>query len=408
MSKTTLRDHSLRKTDLELLSPVQSAHVVEPAPAAMWAVYLLLLMVVSAVVLAYFAKVDIVVRGQARVVPDGKEQAIASLEGGILRELYVKEGQQVLEDADLALLDPTRFEAQKAEGQARLVALMGSVARLSAEANGQALSFPPELKRHPEIIQDETEAFRARARSLQEATALNNASIALLSKELGVAQSLSDKGLMSEVEVMRLRRQVNDLRLQTQERTNRFRQDASSELVKVKAELAQMQEQMVVRSDALERTVLKSPIRGVIKSIKNATIGGVIPPGATLMEILPVSSRVLVELRIKPADIGFVKVGQEVTVKLSAYEFTVYGGMKGTVQSISPDALGDNEKATGADGTYYRALVRADRSTLNAGGKKLDVVPGMNGTADIRTGERSVMDFLLRPMMKSQEAFQER
>jgi membrane fusion protein, adhesin transport system len=400
---------ALQKTDLELLSPVAGARIVERSNAAMWVVYLLLAALVAAIAWASFAQVDIVVRANARIIPDGKEQAIASLEGGILRELYVKEGEQVLEGDDLAMLDPTRFEASKAEGQARVLALQAAVARLTAEATGQALVFPSELKGSPVLVQGETDSYRARARALQEAVALNQGSIGLLNKELAVAQGLSAKGLMSEVEVMRLRRQVNDLQMQSQERVNRFRQDASAELVKVRSELAQMQEQMVVRQDALQRTVLKSPIRGIVKTIRNHTLGGVVPAGGTLMEILPVGSRVLVEARIKPADIGFIKLGQETTIKLSAYEYTIYGALKGTVQSISPDVLGDAEKAAaGADGTYYRALIRADRNSLNAGGKKLNVVPGMSGSAEIRTGERTVMDFLLRPMLKSQEAFQER
>lgn len=401
----------LRRGDSAYLSAVRGAHVVEAAPAAMYAVYLLLAMLVVAVVWASLAQVDIVARAPARVVPDGREQVIASLEGGILRELYVKEGQQVREGQPLAQIDPTRFEAQQAEGQSRRLALRGAVARLEAEATGRPLSFPPEVREASEVVTGETDAYRARQQALHEALEINQRNAALLQRELRVAETMSAKGLMSEVEVMRLRRQVNDLQMTTRERVNRFRQDASTDLVKVRNELALLEQQMVVRDDALRRTELVSPVRGVVRAIRANTLGGVISPGATVMEILPVGSRVLVEARIHPRDIGFVKVGQDVVVKLTAYEYTVYGGLKGTVHSISPDALTDERGATASgEGTYYRALVRAERDSLNPGvdTKRLDVLPGMMGMADIRTGERSVLSFVLRPMLKSQEAFRER
>jgi adhesin transport system membrane fusion protein len=401
----------LKRGDSAYLSAVRGAHVVEAAPAAMYAVYLLLALLAVAVVWASLAQVDIVARAPARIVPDGREQIIASLEGGILRELYVKEGQQVREGQRLAQIDPTRFEAQQAEGQSRRVAMRGAVARLEAEATGRPLSFPEEVREAGEVVAGETAAYRARQFALQEALQLNERNAVLLQRELRVAESMSAKGLMSEVEVMRLRRQLNDLQMAARERINRFRQEASTDLVKARNELALLEQQMVVREDALRRTELVSPVRGVVRAIRANTLGGVIAPGAPVMEIMPVGSRVLVEARIHPRDIGFVKVGQDVVVKLSAYEYTVYGGLKGKVQTISPDALTDERGALpGGEATYYRALVRADSASLNPGqtARRLEVLPGMTGMADIRTGERSVLSFILRPMLKSQEAFRER
>lgn len=398
---------ALRSADVPYVSPVHAAQVVEPAPATMWAVYLLLAAIATAVAWAAMAKVDIVAKANGRVVPDGREQVIASLEGGILRELMVKEGQQVAEGQALALLDPTRFEAQQAEGAARKLALQGTLARLQAEAGGHALQFPARIP--AAITAAETESHAARQRALNEAVETTRRSALLLQRELAMAEGLSAKGLMSEVEVMRVRRQVNDLQLQVQERVNRFRQEAAGELVRVRTELALLDEQMVVRDDALRRTTLLSPVRGVVKQIRANTIGGVVAPAAPVMEILPIGPRVLVEARIRPADIGFVKTGQVVQIKLSAYEYTVYGALQGTVVSISPDAMGDPEKAAQPEGTWYRAMVRAERSTLHHGdGPPLAVLPGMTGSVEIRTGQRSVLGFLLRPMLKSQEAFTER
>lgn len=396
----------LQRGDVPYIGSVQSAYLLDPAPAAMWAVYLLLAAIALAVAWAGFSQVDIVAKANGRVVPDGREQVIASLEGGILRELLVREGQEVTEGQALAMLDPTRFESQQAEGNAKKLALLGTLARLQAEANGKPLVYPKEI---PEAVAAaETESFEARRRALNEAVETNGRSAALLQRELGMAQTMSARGLMSEVEVMRVRRQLNDLQLQTQERINRFRQEAAGEVVRVRNELALLEEQMVVRDDALRRTTLLSPVKGVVKTIRANTVGGVVQPGAPVMEILPVGPRVLIEARVKPADIGFVRTGQEVRVKLSAYDYTVYGSLDGTVVSISPDAMGDPDKAATPEGTWYRAMVRADPAGLQKAGKPLSVLPGMTGTVEIRTGQRSVLAFVLRPMLKSQEAFTER
>ncbi len=270
------------------------------------------------------------------------------------------------------------------------------------------MKFTSELAAVPLVVQGETDSYSARQRALNDAVGINARNQRLLERELGMAESMSAKGLMSDVEVMRLRRQVNDMNMQTQERINRFRQDASAELVRVQTELTMMGEQQVVRDDMIKRTVLTSPVRGMVKNIRMNTLGGVVAGGAPVMEIVPLGDLVLVELRIKPADIGFIKLEQSVEIKLTAYDYAVYGSLRGKVMTMSPDALGDSERNAGAEGTWYRALVRADPSTLKAGGKPLTVLPGMVGTAEISTGRRSVLSFLVRPMMKAQEAFTER
>ena len=389
----------LRAGDVAYISPVNGALVPEGASAALGSVLLMLAVVTAAVVWAGMTQVDVVTKASGRVVPDGREQVIASLEGGILRELLVTEGQLVVEGQALAMLDPTRVEAQQAEGQARRLALRGAVARLQAEASGSALRFPPELDGAAEVIEGESASFNARARSLSEGVDSTRRSVALVQRELAISESMSAKGLMSEVEVMRLRRQVNELQLQAQERINRFRQEASAELVRVRTELSQLEEQMVVRDDALRRSTLTSPVRGMVKQIRANTLGGVVAPGAPVMEIVQLGPRVLLEARIRPADIGFIKVGQDVQIKLTAYEYTVFGGLKGVVQSISPDALGDPDRASTPDGTWYRALVRAESGSLQSGDKPLAVLPGMTASVEILTGRRTVLSYLLRPML---------
>jgi adhesin transport system membrane fusion protein len=393
--------------DVAYMADVRAAMVVEATPRTTWALYLMAIILISAIAWASIARVDEITRADARVIPDGKEQVIASLEGGILRELHVREGQTVFEGQELAQLDPTRFESQQNEGQAKRTALLATITRLTAEANGKPLSFPKEVADMPSIVEGETDAYNARKRALDEALQTNARNVVLLMKELGVSEAMSAKGLMSEVEVMRLRRQVNDLQLQSRERINKFRQDASTDLVRVQTELSLLDEQLAGRADVLRRTVLTSPVRGLVKNIRTNTIGGVVAPGAPMMEIVPIGPRVLVEARIKPRDIGFVRVGQKAEVKLAAYDYTTYGGLQGKIEYISPDALGDTDRAA-ADATYYRVTLRSDRSTLKEKGKPLPILPGMTGQVEVRTGERSVLSFILRPMLKSKEAFRER
>ncbi len=405
---TATRRERLMPGDERFLEGVKAAQVSEGTPGASMAIWLMAAVVGFTVVWAQQAKVDQITRADAKVIPDGREQVISSLEGGILRSVQVKEGMLVEQGQTLVRLDPTRVEAVQNEGQAKELALKAAIARLTAEATGQPLNFPPEVVAQPALVQGETDAFNARKQSLNEAVAVNRHSLGLLMREVAMSERMADKGVLSNVEVMRLRRQANELVLQVQDRINRFRQEASSELVRVQTEMAQLQEQLVVKQDVLSRTVIKSPIRGLVKNIRLATVGGVVQPGAAIMEIVPVSQQVLIEARVKPADIGFVRLGLPVQVKLSAYDFYTYGGLKGRIDYLSPDALTDEPKSANQDNSYYRALIRAEVSTLKQAGQPLPVIPGMTGTAEMRTGEQTVLGYVLRPLMKSKEAFTER
>lgn len=390
------------------LSAVAKAQVDEPLPKVTWALYLLLAALVVALTWSALAQIDQVTRSEGRIVPEAREQVIASMEMGTLRELLVREGQQVEQGQDLARLDPTRVESAQNEGQIKRLSLMATVARLTAEASARPLQFPSELKAQPGLMRAETEAFEARRLVQDEAVAALNRSAGLVGRELRIAQDMAAKGLMSDVEVMRLNRQINDLQQQRNERVARFRQEAASELVRVQGELALLDEQMVVRQDALTRTVLKSPVKGLVKNIRVNTLGGVVTPGAPIMEIVPLSERVLVEARIRPADVGFIRLGQRAVVKLAGYDYNLNGGLEGKVEYISPDALTDVDGKPAAEGRYYRALVRAESNTLRNKGEALPVIPGMTGSVEIRTGERSVLSYIFRPLMKAQEAMRER
>ena len=398
-----------RRGDAAFMSGVRAAQVVESAPHIAWVLYLMAATIVAALSWAALAHVDEVTKADARVVPEGHEQVIASLEGGILQSLFVKEGQQVESGQDLAELDPTRFKVQQEEGHAKVLALKAQIARLSAEAGGRPLVFPSELEAVPEVEQGERDSYVARKRANDDAAGSNQRGIEMLRRELGMSEAMAAKGLLSEVEVLHLRRQINEMALQSEDRMNRFRQDASAELSRLRTELAAQEQEQAGRRDVLERTQIKSPVRGIVKNIRINTLGGVIASGAPIMEIVPIGQEPLIEARVKPGEIGFLEVGQTAKIKLNAYDFTIYGGVDGSIESISPDAIGDTEHATGgADPTYYRVMLRVDNNLLHEKGKTLPLLPGMTGSAEVRIGERSVLNFLLRPMIKSKEAFRER
>jgi adhesin transport system membrane fusion protein len=389
------------------LSAIAAAQVDEKLPKSTWVLYLMLAFVVCFVAWAAWAEVDEITRADGRIVPDGKEQLIASLEPGLLGELMVKEGQTVKQGQALLRLDPTRMAAAKNEGELKSASLSATAARLRAEANGMPLKFPDSIRQAKALMAAETEAFESRRRLLNESVAGINRSVALVQRELEMARRMAAQGLMSDVEVMRLTRQTSELAQQRAERINRFRQEAASELVKVQNDLALLQEQRVVRDDQMQRTVLTSPVDGVVKSIKINTVGGVVASGAAIMEIAPMGGRLLIEARVKPRDVGFVAVGQKAEVKLAGYDYNVFGGLHGRVEFISPDALGDADK--GAEATYYRTLVVSEKSTLKPRlGQALPLIPGMAASVEIKTGQRSVLSYLLRPMLKSREALRER
>ena len=399
-----------RRGDDAFMSGVRAAQVVEASPQVVWILYLIAAVLVAAITWASLARVDEVTKADARVVPEGHEQVIASLEGGILHELLVHEGEQVEEGQSLAVLDPTRYQSQQAEGETKRIALKAQIARLTAESTGRPLEFPPEVLAQPRVAEGERDNYAARKHALDDAVGSNGRGIEMLRRELAMSEAMAAKGLLSEVEVLHLRRQINDLSLQSSDRLNRFRQDASAELTKLQTDLAALEEQQAGRQDVLSRTVIKSPVHGLVKNIRSNTVGGIVGPGAPIMEIVPIGKRTLIEARVKPGDIGFLQVGQVAKIKLAAYDFTVYGGLDGAIESISPDAIGDPDRASsgGADATYYRVMLRVDNNTLHEKGRPLTVLPGMTGSAEVNIGERSVLNFLLRPMLKSKEAFRER
>jgi adhesin transport system membrane fusion protein len=391
-----------------------------PPPRRPWlaflSVSLLALMLGAFVLWASRAELEEVTRGNGRVIPSSKEQVIQSLETGVLTEMLVREGDRVEKDQPLLRIDDTRAAALYRELQGKVGALAAQAARLRAEAYGSALQFPPEAARTPALVRRETEAFNARRRALDEGSEGLLRGIALLDREIEIVDPLVARGLVSEIEALRLKRQRNDLALQLTDRSNRYRAEAAADLNKVEAELSQTRETANARADAYRRTELRSPMKGTVKSIRVSTIGGVVSQGQELILIVPVEDTLVIEAFVKPADVAFLRPGQQAVVKLSAYDYAVYGGLEGTVEFISPDTLRDDRRGAlaGASdpeetGAFYRVLVRTNATALRtAGGRELPSLPGMTASVEMLAGRKTVLQYLLKPLNRASEGLRER
>jgi membrane fusion protein, adhesin transport system len=312
----------------------------------------------------------------------------------------VEEGQALLK------IDPTKANAVFNEGTNKVLALRATAARLRAEARGTPLTFPKEVHANAELLRNETNTYQAKRYAVEQGSATLKRSKELLGRELAMTEPMVAKGLVAEVELLRLRRQFNDADLQIQERFNKWRADAANELVRVESELAQSNEVVTARADQVKRTVIYSPLRGTVKNIRINTIGGVIQSAQDIVEIVPFEDKLLVEAKIRPHDVAFLRPGLPATVKITAYDYSIYGGLQGEVILISPDTLREERKQE--DERYYRVLVRADVSQLKRANKELPIIPGMTASVEIRTGEKTVLDYLLKPVLKVREALRER
>ncbi|MDY3197383.1 MAG: HlyD family type I secretion periplasmic adaptor subunit [Pseudomonadaceae bacterium] len=364
------------------------------------------LTIAALLIWSYFAEVVEVSTGDGRVIPISREQVIQSLEGGILLDLLVREGDIVEADQVLAQMDLTKTESNVEESASRYRATLASVARLEAEVNGTSLSFPRELDAYPELIASERRLYQTRREGLNQTLAGVRRSLALVREELGITESLMSIGAASNVEVLRLRRQIAELELKEGDIRSEYMILAREELARARAEAASLESVVRGRLDSLTRLTIRSPVRGIVKDIEVTTRGGVIPPNGRLMEIVPLGDQLLVEARISPRDIAFIHPGQPAKVKITAYDYTVYGGLDGQVTLISPDTIRDEAKP---DNVYYRVFIRTEGDALvNRLGTRFPIVPGMIATVDIRTGQKTVFDYLMKPINQAGEALRER
>lgn len=377
-----------------------------PLPKASLVIWIVALGLAAFIVWACMFKLEEVSTGTGKVIPSSKEQTIQSLDGGVVTKLEVKEGDIIEKGQILAQIDPTRFESQVGESLSKLRAMQATAARLEAEVNGTRLSFPKEVRDIPNLVNEETALYSSRRSNLEESIAGLRHALSLVQNELQMTEPLVAKGAASEVEVLRLKRDINNFENQINDKRNDYYVKAREELAKANADIKSLQQVVTGRNDSVKRSVFYAPVRAVVKELAITTIGGVIPQNGKLMTLVPLDEKLLIEARISPRDIAFIHPGQAALVKITAYDYSIYGGLAGKVVVISPDTIRDEVKQ---DQFYYRVYIRTDVDKLvNKAGQSFAITPGMVATVDIRTGQKTIMEYLLKPFNKAQEALRER
>jgi adhesin transport system membrane fusion protein len=377
---------------------------------------------------AHFAVIDEVTKGEGKAIPSSKIQKIQNLEGGIVAQIYVHEGEIVDAGAPLIRLDDTRFKSNVGETDADRVAAELRVERLSAEADEESLYQSRRQQLGDEIggLQQQLVQRQQELREYQSKQQQYANSLSLLRQEIGMSEPLVAQGAVSPVEMLRLKRSevetrgqmdstalaipraqaaINEVQRKVDETRGKFRSDALTQLNEARTNLNKAQATSKGLEDRVSRTMVTSPVRGIIKQLLVNTVGGVIQPGSDLVEVVPLDDTLLVEARIRPQDIAFLHPGQEAVVKFSAYDYTIYGGLKAKLEQIGADTIQDEDKKN----TYYVITLRTDKSSLGTPDKPLLIIPGMVASVDIITGKKSVLSYLLKPIIRARaEALHER
>lgn len=396
---------------------------------------------------ANFAIIDEVTRGEGKAIPSSKLQKIQNLEGGIVAQIYAKEGEIVEVGAPLLRLDDTRFVSNVGETEADRLAMALRVERLSAEVEDRPLKIDEEIRKAaPSQAANEESLYQSRRQQLQdEIGGLQEQlvqrqqelrefsskqgqyrnSLQLLRQEIQMSEPLVAQGAISQVEVLRLKRAevenrgqldatslaipraesaIKEVERKIDETRGKFRSEALTQLNEARTDLSKAQATGKALDDRVSRTLVTSPVRGIVKQLLVNTVGGVIQPGSDLVEIVPLDDTLLVEARVRPQDIAFLHPGQEAMVKFTAYDFTIYGGLKAKLEQIGADTITDEDK-----NTFYVIKLRTERSHLGSDDKPLLIIPGMVASVDIITGKKSVLSYLLKPIIRARaEALRER
>lgn len=428
--------------------PYRSAALADPSSRAMsLTVWIAAALLLSALLWAGFAVLEEVTTGEGKAIPSSKVQVIQNLEGGIVSDIFVREGQVVDKGDTLLRLDDTRFMSSRSESEVDRLTLTAQVERLAAEAEGRSLTLPAEVTSSaPQVAADEQALYESRQRRLaSEQRTLNEqlrqktqelaefrskqeqfrSSLSLVQQELDMSAPLVSSGAVSPVEILRLKRNavelrgsmnantlaipraeaaISEIKSRVQESELAFRADAARELNEKRNDLARISASRIAIDDRMSRTTVVSPVRGIVKTLKVNTIGGVVQPGSDLLEIVPLEDNLLIEAKVRPQDVAFLHPGQKAMVKFSAYDYTLYGGLPARLELIGADTITDDK-----DNSFYLIQVRTDSNHLGSDSRPLLIIPGMIATVDIITGEKSVLDYLLKPVLKARaEALRER
>lgn len=357
--------------------------------------------VAAFVLWSLWAEIDQVTRARGELIPSGRTQIVQSEDGGTIAEILVQEGDRVTKGQMLVRLDETRPRAAVQESQAQVAALKARMARIQAELFNKPLVFPPETNSHPEFTASQRELYFRRRQALSSQIRSLESMLRLVREELNMNLPLVTSGDVSRSEVLRMQRSASDLEGQISNRRNEYLAELQTEYAKTEEELATAEEQLTQRSAVLGGTELRAPTDGVIVAVKFNTVGGVLRPGDEVLQIVPTADKLVIEARVSPADIAFIKRDQDAAVKFDAYDSTIYGSAEGRVTHISADTLSE-ETPDGIE-TYYRVRLTADPSALRPRrpDEKIILQPGMTATAEIITGQTTVFAFLTKPILKT-------
>lgn len=356
-----------------------------------------------------WAEIDQITRARGEVVPSGRVQIIQSEEGGTISQMLVREGDRVTRGQVLVKLDEVRPGAAVEESRAQAAGLMAKMARIRAELLNRPLQFPASVLAYPEFVQTQRSLYQHRRAALSSQISALNKMLALVREELQMNLPLVQSGDVSRSEILRMQRTASELEGQIVNKRTEYLQELQSDYAQTEQELVTAEQQLRQRRSVLSGTEIRAPTDGVIANIRVTTIGGVLAPGDEILQIVPSGDELIIEAKVSPADIAFIRVGQEAAIKFDAYDSGIYGAGKGRVTYISADTLSE-ETEEGVE-TYYRVRLATDISTLRPRkeGEVIAIQPGMTVTAEIITGESTVFRYLTKPILKtSSEALSER
>jgi adhesin transport system membrane fusion protein len=356
---------------------------------------------------SYFAVLDEVVRGPGKVVPSSRTQVIQSLEGGILSEVMAWEGQIVPAGEILARLDDTKFEGSYRELESQITALEATLHRLEQElAFAKQLDLPERIAQSdPSVAQSEAQLFKARMFEYQSSMSAHEQTISLQSSEVEMLRDMSTRNLVPLIELVKAEKQLNQVSSGAAAYRAEYVLTRSEEYSAALTELKQLQANLETREDQLERTSLYAPVRGIVNKLLITTIGGVVAPGDAILELTPLDDELRVEARISPKDIAYVTPNMEANIKLTAYDYTIYGSFPGKVIHISADTFEDENSRDSEP--YYKVLVTVEAQALEKNGESIEIRPGMLAEAELNVGDKTVLQYLLKPLFKTSEAFRE-
>ncbi len=432
---------NLSKRDYEFMHSL-SAAVLEVAPTRLrFVLYFWVAAILLFLTWANFALIDEIARGDGEIIPSGENQMIQNLEGGIVEEILVSEGEEVKKGQILLKIDNQQSQSSFSSNAIKADAIEAKILRLSAESSGKKFQVSEELKKKiPEFVENEESLFRINKQQLdsklnalkarlnqkkQELSEANNqleylkASSDYIAKEVRMTQPMVAKGVRSKIDFLKLQREANEIiskydatkksiprlksaikevRSTIKEATLVFQSEAKVKMNEATAELRSLRASSTALEDQVSRTVVRSPMNGIVQKLFVHTVGGVIKPGQDIMEIVPSDQTLLVEVKIKPSDIAFIYFGQKAIVKFSAYDFAIYGGLDGEVVLISADTIKDEK-----DNVFYTVRIKTYKNYLGDENKPLKIIPGMTVSVDIITGQKSVLDYILKPILKTKQ-----